>query len=83
MSESATNGAGLTTVVEADDVFFSEMPGYLEVIARLLPLTYAVEGLQDIMLRGETLGDVTLEIGVLAGFAVALLTLAAVTVKRS
>ena len=59
-----------------------EMPSYLEVIARVLPLTYAVEALQDIMLRGQSLGGVATELIVLAGFAAALLTLAAVTVKR-
>ena len=60
-----------------------EMPGYLEVIARFLPLTYAVEALQDIMLRGESLGGVVPEMGVLVGFAAALLALAAITVKRT
>ena len=54
-----------------------------EAIARVLPLTYAVEGLQEIMLRGQTLGDVVPEIAVLAGFAVVLLTLAAATVRRT
>ena len=60
-----------------------QLPAYLEAIARVLPLTYAVEGLQEIMLRGQTLGDVLPEIAVLAGFAVVLLTLAAATVRRT
>ncbi|MDA0264919.1 MAG: ABC transporter permease [Chloroflexi bacterium] len=59
-----------------------DMPRYLEIIARLLPLTYAVEALQDIMLRGQSLADVATDLGVLAGFAAVLLTLAAVTVRR-
>ena len=60
-----------------------ELPGYFQAIARVLPLRYAVDGLQGIMLKGETLGDVVLELGVLAGFAVALMALAAATVRRS
>ena len=60
-----------------------ELPGYFQVIARVLPLRYAVDGLQGIMLKGETLGDVVLELGVLAGFAVVLMALAAATVRRS
>ena len=60
-----------------------ELPGYFQAIARVLPLRYAVDGLQGIMLRGETLGDVALELGVLAGFAVVLMALAAATVRRS
>lgn len=77
-------------MVFAPQVFLSgiflpieEMPGYLEAIAMFLPLTYAVEALQDIMLRGESLGSVASEIGILAAFAAALLTLAAITVRRT
>ena len=60
-----------------------ELPGYFQVIPRVLPLRYAVDGLQGIMLKGETLGDVVLELAVLAGFAVVLMALAAATVRRS
>jgi len=60
-----------------------QMPGYLAAIAKVLPLTYAVEGLQDIMLRGQSLAAVGKELGVLAAFAAALLTLAAVTVRKT
>ncbi|MFH1560056.1 MAG: ABC transporter permease [Chloroflexota bacterium] len=77
-------------LVLAPQVFLSgvilpveDMPGYLQAIARVLPLTYAVEGLQDIMLRGQTLSDVGQELAVLAGLAVALLALAAATVRRT
>ena len=60
-----------------------KMPAVLEVLAYLLPLTYAVDGLQDIMLRGDSLGSLDLELGVLALYVVALLTAAAVAVRRS
>jgi ABC-2 type transport system permease protein len=60
-----------------------KMPAVLEVLAYLLPLTYAVDGLQDIMLRGDSLGSLGLELGVLALYVVALLTAAAVAVRRS
>ena len=77
-------------IVLAPQIFLSgviveveQMPGYFQAIARVLPLRYAVDGLQSIMLKGETLGDVILELAVLAGFAVALLALAASTVRRS
>ena len=58
-----------------------KMPAVLEVLAYLLPLTYAVDGLQDIMLRGDSLGSLGLELGVLALYVVALLTAAAVAVR--
>ena len=60
-----------------------KMPAVLEVLAYLLPLTYAVDGLQDIMLRGDSLGSLGLELGVLALYVVALLIAAAVAVRRS
>jgi ABC-2 type transport system permease protein len=60
-----------------------DMPVYLEIFARVLPLAYAVEALQDIMLRGQSLTDVAAELGILAGFAGALLAFAAITVKRT
>jgi ABC-2 type transport system permease protein len=59
-----------------------DMPLVLESIARALPLTYGVEGLTSIMLQGEGLGDVLLELGVLGAFGAALLTAAAATVRR-
>ena len=60
-----------------------QMPGYFQAIATVLPLRYAVDALTDMMLRGQGLTDVGLELGVLAGFAVALLALAAATVRRT
>ncbi len=60
-----------------------EMPLVLEGIARVLPLTYAVDGLQGIMLMGRSLVDVWVDLAVLAAFGAALLAAAAATVKRS
>jgi ABC-2 type transport system permease protein len=51
------------------------LPTALQVIARALPLTYAVEALR-VALRGGSLAVGTLDLGVLAGFAVILFALA-------
>ncbi|MBI4302300.1 MAG: ABC transporter permease [Chloroflexi bacterium] len=59
-----------------------EMPGYLQGLAKVLPLTHAVEGLREIMLHGKGLGDVITELAVLVVFAVIMLILAATTVRR-
>ncbi|MBC8453086.1 MAG: ABC transporter permease [Chloroflexi bacterium] len=61
----------------------SQLPGYFQGISGVLPLTYANRALRDIMVRGASLADVSLEIGVLALFAVAMLTAAAVTVRKT
>ncbi|MDA1347903.1 MAG: ABC transporter permease [Chloroflexi bacterium] len=59
-----------------------KMPAPLEAIAYVLPLTYAVDGLKDIMLRGDGLSDLGFELGIMAAFGLALLAAAAVTVRR-
>ncbi len=59
-----------------------QMPDYLQWLSAILPLTYAVDGLRDIMLGGKSLIDVGIELAILAGFAVLISTLAALTLRR-
>ena len=54
----------------------------LQWIAKFLPLKYAVNGMQDIMIQGQGLIDVGYEIGILAAFAVVISFLAAMTLRR-
>jgi ABC-2 type transport system permease protein len=60
----------------------SQMPDYLQWIARFLPLNYGVEGIRALMLQGDSLLDIGKDIGVLAAYAAALLVLAAITLRR-
>ncbi len=60
----------------------SQMPGYLQWIAKFLPLNYGVEGIRALMLEGEGLLDIGKDIGVLAAYAAGLLVLAALTLRR-
>jgi len=59
-----------------------QMPDYLQWLSAILPLTYAVDGLRDIMLAGKSLLDVGFELSVLIGFAVLISILAAITLRR-
>ena len=59
-----------------------QMPDYLQWLSKILPLTYAVDGLRDIMLAGKNLLDVGFELAVLVGFAVVISILAAITLRR-
>ena len=59
-----------------------QMPYYLQWLAAILPLTYAVDGLRDIMLAGQNLLDVVFELSVLVGFAILTSILAAITLRR-
>jgi len=59
-----------------------QMPNYLQWLSAILPLTYAVDGLRDIMLAGKSLLDVRFELAVLVGFAVIISIVAAITIRR-
>ena len=59
-----------------------QMPTYFQGVAKILPLRYAVDGLQKIMLEGQSLGDVTTELTILGGIAIVLLILAGYTVRH-
>jgi len=59
-----------------------QMPDYLQWLSTVLPLTYAVDGLRDIMLEGQNLTEVWLELVVLVAFAAATSLLAAITLRR-
>jgi ABC-2 type transport system permease protein len=61
----------------------SQMPDYLQWIAKFLPLTYGVEGIRAMMLQGQSLLDIGKDIGILAAYAVGLLLLASLTLRRS
>ena len=77
-------------VILAPQIFLSgvilpvaQLPGYFQAVSNVLPLTYAVSGLKAIMLEGRGLSGAAGDIAVLTGFAVALLALAALTVRRT
>ncbi len=59
-----------------------QMPDYLQWLSVILPLTYGVDGLRDIMLAGKSLLDVGFELAVLVGFAIIISIVAAITLRR-
>src|SRR5690349_13836588 len=59
-----------------------QMAGWLQVIAHVLPLTYAVEALQEVGSSAAATGTMWLDIGVVAGAALLALALAAATLRR-
>jgi ABC-2 type transport system permease protein len=60
----------------------SELPEYLQWIAKFLPLTYGVDGIRAMMLEGENLLGVIKEVGILAAFAAGFVVLASLTLRR-
>jgi len=60
------------------------LPDALQPVARLLPLTYAVDGLRDVMIRGYGLAaaSVQLDLIVLGGYAILFMVLAGLTIRR-
>jgi ABC-2 type transport system permease protein len=61
------------------------LPSWLEPVARVMPLTYAFEALERIMLRGLGLGDgrVQLDLAVIAGASLLAIAAGALTLRRS
>ena len=60
------------------------LPDPLQVVAHLLPMTYAIDGLRAVLLRGAGLADgaLQLDIAILAGAAVLFVLLAGATIRR-
>ena len=59
-----------------------QMPDYLQWLSKILPLTYAVKGLRDIMLAGKNLLEVGFDLAVLIGFAIIISAITAITLRR-
>ncbi len=59
-----------------------QMAGWLQAISAVLPLTYAVEALQEVGRSSEATGTMWLDIGIVAGAALLALALAAATLRR-
>jgi ABC transporter DrrB family efflux protein len=60
------------------------LPDILQAIAHVLPVTYAVDALREIMLKGSDLGAaaVRTDVVVLAAIALVFVVLGALTIKR-
>ena len=60
----------------------SQLPDYLQWLAKFLPLTYGIDGIRALMLEGKGLGDIGKEISVLVAYAGGLLILAGISLRR-
>jgi ABC-2 type transport system permease protein len=64
-------------------VAVQSLPGWLQPVSYLLPPTWAIEGLRDVLLRGWGLEHVWPNLLILAGFAVVFTGMAIVGLKRA
>ena len=62
----------------------SSEPGPLQVVSRVLPLTYAVSGMRDIMIKGADLSwsSLQLDFGVVLGFGLLVILAGSATLRR-
>ena len=62
----------------------STEPGPLTVLSRVLPLTYAVEGMRNIMIKGADISwsSLQLDLGVVLGFCLLVILASAATLRR-
>lgn len=61
----------------------SELPAFLEWPARVMPITYLIEGMEYVVLDRGTAGDAWLAVGVLAVLAVLSILAAIIAVRRT
>jgi ABC-2 type transport system permease protein len=62
----------------------SALPGWMQPVSRVFPMTYAIAALRDVMLKGQGLGNGAVGLNILAvlGFAVLFAGLAVGTLRR-
>lgn len=62
----------------------SSLPELLQPVARVLPLTYAIDGLREVLVKGSDLSSAALrfDLAILAAIAVFLAVLASLTIRR-
>lgn len=60
-----------------------DMPGWLQPVSRLMPLTYANDALRDVMIQGDSLLDAWWLVLILLGYAALFVVLAARTAGRA
>ena len=58
------------------------MAGWLQAISNVMPMTYAVEALQEVGAHEEATDVLWRDLGIVAGCVVVALTLAAATLRR-
>ena len=60
------------------------LPGVREPIARLMPMTYGIDGLREVLVKGSGLADaqVQMDVAILAGIALLLAVMATLTIRR-
>jgi len=59
-----------------------DMPGWLQAVSQVLPLTYANQAMTNIMIRGKGLADILPQLGALALFAALFVVIASLTLRR-
>ncbi|WP_067466926.1 ABC transporter permease [Actinomadura macra] len=59
-----------------------DMASWLEAISKVLPLTYAVEGMQEISRMPDFTGTLAVDVAVIAGFTIVALLFGAATLRR-
>ncbi|MFR9753603.1 ABC transporter permease [Nocardia sp. 004] len=59
-----------------------QLPGWLEVISNVMPLSYAVDALQQVSTNPDASGQMWRDLGIVAGFSIVALCLGAATLRR-
>ncbi|MBI3915047.1 MAG: ABC transporter permease [Chloroflexi bacterium] len=58
------------------------MPAILQAVGRVMPITYANQALRAVMIRGDGIEAILPQLAVLSGFAIVMILLSAMTLRR-
>jgi len=59
-----------------------EAPIWVKALSKIFPLTYAADALTEVVLRGGTLTKVSLDVAILAGYAILFILLNTLALKK-
>ena len=60
-----------------------DLPIYFEILSFAMPLRYAIESLQAVMIEGESIAGISYSIGILIGFNLFILGLSILSIKNN
>lgn len=63
-------------------IFYIEPGSWMDILGKVMPLTYGADALREVMIRGQSLGDILVNLTVILGFSVAFIYLNIVALKK-
>ncbi|ASK62129.1 ABC transporter permease [Virgibacillus phasianinus] len=63
-------------------LFYIEPGSWMDILGKIMPLTYGADALREIMIRGQSLSSIPVDISVILGFSIVFIILNVIALKR-